>query len=461
MACPTQARVLVTASQLGKYHHLEAPGLSLQLELNAKVAEQLHQEAVNALHSVTSRGSEIGCLLLGRFEFDTGRVVIEDYEPVPCSYHSGPLYKLDEGDRRRLREAIARHRSDTGAEKTVVGYFRSNTRKRLELDEDDLALIREYLSDPVNVFLLLKPGPTSTGALFCWQGNDVPRQSVLVFSWPSAATGANSPEQTPKANEASDARLTHETSRREAPSLDQGTQGGAPGPDPDTIRALVDEVLAETARRRGSSPAASTGDAIQAQLAAKPGVNVSGTTPSPEAARASTTSLARRLRSCLLWPVLAGCLLVVTAGVLWERLFGGQADAPHTSQRLALRVEAAGEQLLLSWDRSLPLLQRAERGVLSVTDGEYHREIEIDRAGLLAGSIIYAPLSSDVSFRLMVHGAGKAQTVSESVRVVGMTLAPRRSSATVSAVPGATPSGSEAELGRPAQISGPLAAAYR
>jgi protein TonB len=76
---------------------------------------------------------------------------------------------------------------------------------------------------------------------------------------------------------------------------------------------------------------------------------------------------------------------------------------PQTSAEadsLNLRVEHSGADLLLTWNRDAAPIQNAGRAVLSIADGDRQEGYVMDLAQLRTGSIVYAPLSSDVSFRL-------------------------------------------------------------
>src|SRR5262249_12323339 len=70
-------------------------------------------------------------------------------------------------------------RRKTGA---VVGFFRSNTRKDLALDDEDLDIFREYFSRPEQAFLLVKPfaAKPSVGGLFIWEEGKVRAEGSYI-----------------------------------------------------------------------------------------------------------------------------------------------------------------------------------------------------------------------------------------------------------------------------------------
>jgi hypothetical protein len=89
---------------------------------------------------------------------------------------------------------------------------------------------------------------------------------------------------------------------------------------------------------------------------------------------------------------------------------GGGPAAPD------LRVDKMGDFLRVSWKGSAPGIGEAQRAVLSIEDGQYRKELELDPGQLRSGSVAYLPATGDVSFRLELR---QADTVlSQSLRVL-------------------------------------------
>src|SRR5262249_26055095 len=206
----------------------------------------------DAFRSVTSKGSEIGGLLLGTISRD-GRpqISIYDYELVDCDYSRGPLYRLSDLDRQRMAGAI---RSRTGEAVQVVGFFRSNTRNGLHLDEDDLACVNEFFSDPLQIALLVRPFATRASvAGYFLRENGVPG-ATSAFEFPfsrtelartESAAPAPPPAEEP-AKPAARAQIVPIASRREtAPALPpvelepQQPQARPTTPEPEPVAARV------------------------------------------------------------------------------------------------------------------------------------------------------------------------------------------------------------------------------
>jgi hypothetical protein len=73
-------------------------------------------------------------------------------------------------------------------------------------------------------------------------------------------------------------------------------------------------------------------------------------------------------------------------------------------------------QLDVMWDRNLPAIVHAKRGLLSIYDGSNQQELELTGVQLRTSRVHYSPLSSDVRLRLEVFPEGQ-ERVGESIRV--------------------------------------------
>lgn len=494
----------VTADSTGPHpsaqvYTWEVPEKPVAIHLSLEVVERLDRDVLQTFRAITSRGSEVGGILLGRIE-DAGKltVVIEDYEPVPCDYRRGPLYLLAEADRRRLEEALARRKQDGERKLSVVGYYRSNTRKELALDDDDFSIISEYFSEPHNVFLLIKPfaSKTNQAGFFIWENGAIERRSsYLTFPFsrselskgtPAAPVLAAAPPRVP-IQPAGPNAAGPERPRASVPpkpecrAVDEKTmpprppeksapaaatppksvlaEALKPGPEPAGTTAPKPEKLAETLKTPAEPPPVSAKPAVPVPEEAKKPAE-SEPLPVPFLYESSRPSAAPSfLRSRWLWISLA-LIIAIAAGVVGYMKFGLRAPAGtgEDPSSLALRVERNGGQLLLTWNRNATLLQTAQRAILSITDGEHREDVELDLTQLRSGSIVYSPLTSDVSFRLEVTDLTKGKSLSESVRVLAGRPSPAGPPATEAAKPGApaAPPGQQAAAPKaPETPSGP------
>jgi len=107
-------------------------------------------------------GSEVGGILLGRHSAD--KVLVEDFEPVPCEHRLGRYYLLSDQDLRGLAESVewfralpARH-AESGL--AVLGFYRSQSRPDASWNERDEDLMRRFFADSGSLLVLLKPNPS-------------------------------------------------------------------------------------------------------------------------------------------------------------------------------------------------------------------------------------------------------------------------------------------------------------
>jgi TonB family protein len=164
----------------------ELPGKPIAIHLSLDLVDRLERETIEAFKAVTKRGSEIGGILLGRSASAGRRIVlVEDFEHVECDYARGPLYMLAEEDGARFEQVLARARARTGG-LSVVGFFRSNTRRDLALDDEDATVLDANFPDPAHVCLLVKPfamKPSTAALFFREDGRFAVREPYETFAF--------------------------------------------------------------------------------------------------------------------------------------------------------------------------------------------------------------------------------------------------------------------------------------
>jgi TonB family protein len=128
-------------------------------------------------------------------------------------------------------------------------------------------------------------------------------------------------------------------------------------------------------------------------------------------------SALRRMRTPWIWGAVAAAL-VACSGTLF--VYPGLLR--HGSARpaipLTLRVEHSAGDLLLTWNRDSDAIRNARNGVLTISDGDRNENHPMERNELQTGSIVYSPVTADVSFHLEVTGPDNSKTAAESVRVL-------------------------------------------
>ena len=103
------------------------------------------------------------------------------------------------------------------------------------------------------------------------------------------------------------------------------------------------------------------------------------------------------------------------------------AAGPDTPRRSAvdLKAERRSTDWRLRWNRSCAV--NAVRGRLSIEDGAARKQLDLDIAELQSGSIVYAPVTNEVFFRLEIIRPKPEEALSESVRVVAGGIAAQSS----------------------------------
>ncbi len=353
--------------------------------------EELRNLTLEAFLSLPRRGAEIGGLLLGRFHpGNPATVSIDALESVPCQYRYGPSYTLSDEDRQQLRELLGRARPEGSP--TIVGFYRSYTRRDAIPDAADADLFKTFLPDDRCALLLIEP--LSVNECF----------ATFVFR-----NGGELPSVPPYAFFAL---------------------------DPGTMQRNEDQVLPAA---EGDAPA--TGPAI----AGEPALSAALPPPAPvllpslpparrthpdEAATEPEPASAPRRRFWL--PLVAGIAVAASAAVGYE--FWKTVREPQWAE-LRLDAGESGGEIQLTWDRSAPAVAMASRGVLRVTDGPARKVIELTAADLHAGKLSYRPSHPDVLFRMDLHGT-RVRPWSDSLRVLSMAgPAPAPAAASPAAVP--------------------------
>ena len=459
----------------------EAPEKPVSVQVPLALIDRLEREVVENFRSLTSRGSEIGGILLGAVAPGSpARVYIEDFELIECDYSRGPLYRLSDADMGRFERAIEQR---TAGGFRVAGFFRSHTRKGLSLDAEDLAFFCARFRDPSHVALLVRPyaSKASTAGFFIWESGAVQGEaSALEFPFrASQLTGARppasaeTPAPAPPVNSAGPASAAApapapprpavraqivpiasrreitlppppeppvsepaatrppETKPSEAPPVPPAAAAPTEPPAARPAAALdgpaSQQKPAEPAKEKAAAPAEPAKE--PAREAAKPPVVEKAAAPpavpekaapprtieDPASQKSSSRGKTVMVAVLAAAALLAGVVLFLYPGVLRR----GKAPAlTQDAPSLSLRVERTGADILLTWNRDSAAIQHAKHAVLTISDGDRHENYDMDLSQLRNGSIVYSPLTTDVSFRMDVTAQGSGRNSSESVRVL-------------------------------------------
>ncbi len=384
------------------YLSWEAPGAPSAVRIHLDVVDAISTDAIDGFNALRRRGVEVGGILLGRRE--AGLISIERNERVSCEYRFGPSYILSDGDQRGFEAARARLAEDPSL--AIVGYYRSHTRRNLQLEQSDLEAIERWFNGPEFVFLVVKP-------------LDVVHLVAEIFFW-------------------KDGTLPLQSSEREF--LFQGRRTGATaGANPIDFTALNGGAAAEASRTVQEVPPEAPGmtpgeETPQEVAAAETAPQIFAPEPTEHRFAPPSKPLfsqpADRGFLARHWEAAAALLLVLCALGLffWQHGGGDETDAvgkPATPVAtsagapgsLGLDVRPGYGDWHVTWNRDHPAIRKAARGVLAIEDGNSHRDLTLNATQLHSGAVPYKHKSDDVTFRLNVFGPEK-QISTESFRVL-------------------------------------------
>jgi protein TonB len=450
----------------------EVPQKPVSVRIPFSLIDRLEREAVENFRSLTSRGSEIGGLLVGDVSPGSPLVVsISDYDLIACDYSRGPLYRLSDADMGRFEQAIQQRQA---AGRGVAGFFRSHTRKGISLDADDLAFFQARFRDPHHIALLVRPFATkaSTAGIFIWENGKVNGEtSYLEFPFrsselgpgqppapePKAAAPSAPPPPAPKST--TRAQIVPIASRREVaqppapvvePTPPPAPVAPPPAPTPAAIvtppRPAVEEKTAavpdKSAKiekpgkndkydkydKNDKYDKAAKGD--KADKTAKSEPPAAKIAPPP--AKAEKAPLPAVVAPEIEAPASSGkgvkLLLAAVASIaLFVGLFvypgflrnNSKAPAPvrQDSNQLQLKVERSAGELMLTWNPDAEIIKNASKAVLTITDGDQKEDTPMNLAQLADGKIMYSPSGTDIRFEMRVTDkSGKVTT--EPVRML-------------------------------------------
>lgn len=438
------------SSPASAYYLWEVPNKPVGVRLNLDVVDRLEREVVEFFRSLSSRGSELGGLLLGTVPAGhSGRVSIDSYELVPCDYVRGPLYQFSEADTERFQRALEQRNSSGGLR--VVGYFRSHTRKNLSLDAEDLAFFTAHFREPHHVALLIRPyaSKASTAGIFIREAGVVRGESsYLEFPFrrselermpqpepkappepAPAATDTAAPVSEPAVPKAPPrAQIVPIASRREIsaqpPLPERSPLRSAFPSEPPAPPRFAEKAPAESSPAKPESPSPAFLKSPAPPYPKPPAPQPEKEREGSDLSDISLPPLERPRSSGKIVAITAAAatVLLLLSGALIYPGFSHKSRPPVVppagSPALSLHVERSASELLLSWNRDSDAIKNAAHGTLAITDGDQHENVNLDVAQLRTGSIVYSPTGSDVTFQLSIVGQNSSQTSSELVRIL-------------------------------------------
>jgi hypothetical protein len=360
----------VSAVNEAEYYKWISPSGELSILLRLDLVDSILSEVMAAFSALPRRGAETGGILLGRVEPGTRTTVrIEGFAPVPCSYRRGPSYLLSESDLAAFEAAAGKH---AGGEETAIGYYRSHTRDRESVSEEDRVLCSRFFPPPSGIMLLIQPRVTrvSTAGFLGYENGVLP-------DWPQALFPFR----------------TRELDGRQAPVRAPHT-GIPAGPETPVSPRL---------KSRGrTAPVAHefsfSGYARHEQEAER------------------RRGPARRTTSWFAVLVAVLCLLIAIAAGIFARPFLPMLNPPdHDPFVISLSAMRADNKLVITWDRDSPAVRYAQEGRLQIVDGQFTKTLELSPMELRTGSVLFHNSGEHVSVRLevLVH---RSSTLVEAIQ---------------------------------------------
>jgi hypothetical protein len=152
-----------------------APDKPLTIALNLDVVDRLGLAVHAGCQALPHRGLEIGGIVLGRIRRSKGKttVEIEDFDLVESEHAAGPSYLLSAADRQIFESRIRQHQKSS-RKLSVVGWFRSHTRRDFATTMEDTCLMTDFFPESSMVLLLIhanQDGPPK-GGYYIWEGRN-------------------------------------------------------------------------------------------------------------------------------------------------------------------------------------------------------------------------------------------------------------------------------------------------
>ncbi len=182
-----------------------APGKPVSVTLSPELIARLEVAVREGLQLLPSRGEEVGGLLLGKAKRAGAAAVVEisDFEPLECEHAAGPSFLLSGPDRARLEQRLRRFKSKAGL--SIVGVYRTHTRRSPGLTLEDVDLMSAYFARPSDLFLLIRAHADGlpTAGFVIWEGREIrsvtPYAEFVLRPAPPEAPAAREPRVEPPA----------------------------------------------------------------------------------------------------------------------------------------------------------------------------------------------------------------------------------------------------------------------
>jgi hypothetical protein len=353
------------------FYSWEAPDKNVTIQLSYDLVDRLSIEVMRGFGAVPRRGAEVGGVLLGTAVLsDRLLVQVNDFEPVPCSYRRGPSYLLSQEEQDEFAETAARYQPIPERMIYAVGFYRSHTREGLGLSPEDLDLFSRHFQNPTDIALLVKPFATRVsmaGLFFRENGRIHSEASYLEFPFRRKELGGGSARS--------------DRNRMDMRSIEE------------------QEEQQEMPVQLGESTASTGSLAV-------------GVTNSPSMERDSNSTLLAppKLKRGNVWIPLSFIFLILGVLLGFQSALSTKSGATAPTEDpylLDLTAKKEGDTLHVRWSGKAPILKKARRAAITISDGDYNSTVNMDSTDLQAGNLFYRNLTGLVKFRFEVFASDR------------------------------------------------------
>lgn len=493
----------IKQSESGEFFVPKITGTGLDIRIGLSLIEDLGFATIEGLKAVPRRGLEIGGILLGQVDAAQKAILIEHYEEVESEHLYGPAWLLSPKDHAAFRRTFDRLRGSGSQQLRPVGFYRSQTRDGLSFNDQDKALMQEMFAGQPALCLLVKPSiaEPSVAELGMMTENSLqPVGAVFPFhagvlregDYQLADGSSRAIEDLPPAIEEPSQVIEDSLPVIEEPPPAPEEPSPAViedvSPVIEDISPAIEEpppaieepspVIADSSPvTEGTSPVIEDSPPVMIPAEMPPPAQpVSAPIPFPSKPAGAVRAPRQRgriPRTATLVGVAAVILLCAFLIARYRTPHGPEPVEPFTTAAppvvkpspapvptepqatetaLLLNVQRENGTAILTWNNDASAVKAADSATLLISDGRNQQQLQLGKAELEAGRVVYIPHNREVNFQLQLFPQSPAGT--QSVRsVADLPPAPTSDSQSLpSSAAARVPSGDELEPTPPPTI---------
>ncbi|PWU09880.1 MAG: hypothetical protein C5B51_05485 [Terriglobia bacterium] len=163
----TMTETAIDVAMLESWSAAQCP---FTIAYSRQTLDDIRLSAVDAFSSLPGGGTEIGGVLLGKYENE--RLTITQHLPLESEHAFGPSFTLSPKDQTGLEELLDAARRNF-SDLQPAGWYHSHTQSSISLSQADLDLHKRFFPEAWQVALVVRPSPGgSTRAGFFFRERD-------------------------------------------------------------------------------------------------------------------------------------------------------------------------------------------------------------------------------------------------------------------------------------------------